>query len=245
MRTLTISIGNTSLFVGVFEGTTLTSSFRLAAADLSRLPRRVSGVIDSIAICSVVPAITPDVLRLARATWEIEPHVLTAAAALPFKIGYRAPARLGTDRIAAAWGARNLLPQRNLIIVDCGTATTVTALSRDGTLLGGAIFPGLSLWPQMLAGNTAQLPAVALRQPKYALGRSPEEGIVSGVFHGHVGAIRELTTRLKSEAFSRRAAVVIGTGGHAPLLRNSKVFDRLEPALALRGLQAFASSFID
>lgn len=242
MRTLTISIGNTSLFIGVFEQTALTSSFRLAPADLSRLPRRVRGPIDSIGVCSVVPALTPDVLRLARATWDIEPHVLTAGATLPFKIGYRVPGRLGTDRIATAWGARVLLPRQNIVVVDCGTATTLTALTREGTLLGGAILPGISLWPQMLAGRTAQLPAVALRPPKNALGRSTQDGITSGVFHGHIGAIRELATRIRSEAFGRRAAIVIGTGGHAPLFGDAGLFDRLEPALVLRGLQSFAAS---
>nr|AYC79555.1 type III pantothenate kinase [uncultured bacterium] len=132
--------------------------------------------------------------------------------------------------------------KKNVIVVDCGTATTLTALSGAGVLLGGAILPGLSLWPEMLAGRTAQLPLVKLRRPSAALGRSTGEGIQSGVFYGHVGAIRELVAHLRQEAFGRAACVIIGTGGHAALLAGESLFEHVEPALVLHGLRCFAAA---
>jgi type III pantothenate kinase len=223
---------------------------------LFRLPRRegrvegdfathVRGKIGAVVLCSVVPAQTPALLRKLRREYGVVPTVLTAAAAHGLRIGYRDPTRLGADRLAAAIGARELFPGRNVVVVDCGTATTVTALRRDGTLAGGAIFPGLALWPEMLARRTAQLPETPLRRPRTALGRSPQEGIAAGVFFGHVGAIRETVARVRAAAFGREAALVVGTGGHAPLLAGEKLFARHEPDLVLRGLIAFAGQTAD
>lgn len=207
MRTLAISIGNTSIFAGVFAGDRLVRSFRMAAAELVRLPARVGKSVDVAVVCSVVPVLTPDVLRLVRRNWKIDAQSLTATAGHGLKIGYRRPAELGADRVATALGVRNRFPGEHVIIVDCGTATTVTALRRDGKICGGAILPGLALWPEMLAGRTAQLPRVAPRRPGKALGRSPDEAIAAGNFFGHAGAIRELVTRVKREAFGKAAAV--------------------------------------
>ncbi len=241
MRTLALSIGNTSLFAGVFAGARLVSSFRLAPGDLATLPRRVRGPIGRAALCSVVPPLTPDVLRLIRRIWQLEARVLTASAAHGLAIGYRRPRELGADRVATALGARLRFPRRNVIVVDCGTATTVTALRRDGALLGGAIFPGLALWSDMLATRTAQLPRVAPARPDAAVGRSPREGIASGIFFGQLGAIRETVARVRTEAFGRAACLIVGTGGNAAAFAREAVFDEIAPALALHGLSAFAA----
>lgn len=242
MRTLVLSIGNTSLFCGVFEGERLQSSFRVAPSDLIKLPRRVRGRIECAALCSVVPALTPDAVRLIRRIWNVEAKVLTAETARGLKIGYRRPRELGTDRIATTLGVRAQFPRENVIVVDCGTATTVTALRRDGVLLGGAILPGIALWPEMLHGRTAQLPRVAVVRPRTAIGRSPRESMASGIYFGHVGAIRETVARVRAEACGRSRCVVIGTGGNAALFAGEKLFTVLEPNLILHGLQAFASS---
>lgn len=239
--TLTVAVGNTSVFVGVFAGEKLRKSFRLEPAELIRLPLRVGAKVDRAAVCSVVPALTPDVLRLIRRTWEIEARVLSADAAHGLKIGYQRPREMGADRVAAALGARTIWPGRDAIVVDFGTATTVTAVSRDGTVVGGAILPGAALWPEVLADRTALLPSVAVRRPRSAVGRSPAEAIASGCFFGQVGAIREVVSRVKREAFGGRAAVrVVATGGNARLFANEGLFDAVERELVLIGLNEFA-----
>ena len=227
----------------------LTAHFRVpireaaTARDFARLvARRVRGKIDRAALCSVVPALTAPIARHIQRTLGIAPQILTADAPHGLKIGYRRPRELGTDRLAAALGARVLFPKSNVIVVDCGTATTITALRRDGVLAGGAIFPGLSLWADLLAARTAQLPRIALPQSVAAVGRSPREAIASGLYHGHAGAIRELIQRVHAEAFGRQKAVVIGTGGHAPRFVREKLFTVLAPDLILTGLRAFAAS---
>jgi type III pantothenate kinase len=249
VKTLVLNLGNTSLFGGVFRDGKLRKSFRLptqataavGSRELSRLiATRVPGKIDRVVLCSVVPALTRKVTALLQRDFSLAPQILTADAPHGLKIGYRRPQELGTDRLAAALGARRLLPKRHVIVVDCGTATTVTALHRNGTLLGGAILPGLALWPAMLASRTAQLPEVPTVKPRVALGRSTRGALQSGFFHGHVGAIRELVGEIRREAFRRGDVLVVGTGGNAPRFSQEKIFDRIEPDLVLIGLNDFS-----
>lgn len=198
------------------------------------------GSVDRIVLCSVVPSRTAALSRRLERAFGVEPVLLTADAQHGLRIGYRRPRELGTDRLAAALGARALYPKNNVIVVDCGTAATLTAVTADGLLAGGAILPGLALWAEALAARTAQLPHVVARRPRHALGRSPVEAIASGLYHGHRGALQALIAAIAAEAFGKKAFVVVGTGGGAPLFRGESLFDRLEPDLVLRGLLAFA-----
>ncbi|MEO7597877.1 MAG: type III pantothenate kinase [Opitutus sp.] len=240
-RTLVVSIGNTSLFGGVFRGHGLEKSFRVPTASLVQLLQHVPREINRAVVCSVVPAQTPDVVRFIHRTWNVEAKLLTYDAAHGLKLGYRKPAQLGADRIAVAIGAAARYPRKHVVVVDCGTATTVTALHRNGTLLGGAILPGLSLWSEMLTNRTALLPRVEPRKPGNALARTTEDAIASGVFFGHLGAIRELLLRIRTEAFGRSDVTVIGTGGLAHMFAEERLFTTIAPDLILAGLHAFAN----
>lgn len=134
--------------------------------------------------------------------------------------GYRNPAQLGCDRFAAAIGARSLASNRALIVANCGTATTIDAVSADGTFIGGMILPGLGLMASSLARNTAQLPQIApgavLPSP---FADNTDDAILAGCLSAQAGAIER--------AFARHGAVeCVISGGAAPYI---------VPALALGG----------
>ncbi len=250
MRLLALNIGNTTLSGGVFSGSRLISRFRIprtlpAAALAEKLGRLLRGRIDLTVVCSVVPALTPRVSSLLNRRLGTMPLVLDSRADHGLSIGYRRPSQLGTDRLAAALGAQARHPGKNLIIVDCGTATTVTAVGASGRLFGGAIIPGVALWAEALARRTAQLPLVSPRASVKALGRSPKEAIASGLHHGHAGAIAQLVGRVAREAFGDETYLVLGTGGNAARFVREKLFTRLEPDLILHGLRAFAAGIHD
>lgn len=247
MRVLAVSLGNTSLRAGVFSGRRLAGSFA-APADASSLPRMGRWLaragkdgIDAAALCSVVPALTAGAVREVRARLGRPPLVLRAGRFRGLKIAYRRPAELGADRLAAALGARARFPGRDVIVVDCGTAVTVTALRRDGVLLGGAILPGAALWTEALARGTAQLPRVAPGRVRSALGRSPAEAIAAGAHFGQNGAVRGLIARIRAEAFPRSRPVVVATGGGAGRFAGAGLFRATAPALVLEGLRVVAA----
>ncbi|MFI5355738.1 MAG: type III pantothenate kinase [Opitutales bacterium] len=244
MRTLVLDLGNSTLFGGVFADDRLVRQFRLTAplpaGWAGALRARLRGRIDHVAFCSVVPARTKSVASAVHRAFGVEPQVLSATANHGLHLAYRRPAELGADRVANVLGAQKLCPGRNVIVVDCGTATTLTLLGRNGRLLGGAILPGLGLWSAMLAQRTARLPAIVLRASPKFVGRSTQDALRSGIVRGHAGAIRELLRGSRREAFGRAPVTVIGTGGWVTHLNDQRLFTRIEPGLILHGLHEFS-----
>jgi type III pantothenate kinase len=81
---------------------------------------------------------------------------------------------------------------------------------------------------------------VEITQPTDVLGRSTVESIQSGLFFGHIGAIRQLTAGLTRQAFPGIKPVVVGTGGFARMFETEELFDEIVPELVLLGLQQAA-----
>ena len=114
--------------------------------------------------------------------------------------GYRNPAQLGSDRFAAAIGARHLCPGRAVIVATCGTATTVDALDADGVFVGGMILPGLGLMASSLARNTAQLPQVLENAAMPAgFADNTDDAILSGCVSAQAGAIERACALLQAD----------------------------------------------
>lgn len=110
--------------------------------------------------------------------------------------GYSQPQQLGSDRFASLIGARHLFRQEDLLVVTCGTATTIDALKADGSFIGGMILPGLGTMAQSLAVNTAQLPvAIPTAMPVNAdnaghlFADNTQDAIINGCISAQVGAI--------------------------------------------------------
>ncbi len=246
---LCLDIGNTQVHGGVFDGG-LRFQFRKTTHPLGSSDEfgvffttvlRENGLdprgVDRVAICSVVPPALYPIRSASLKYFRCEPFVLQAGVKTGLKIRYRNPHEVGADRIAAAIGATLRWPATNLIVADCGTATTLEVITADAEYLGGAILPGVGISVETLAGKTAKLPTVELMRPNSALGRSTIESIQAGVYHAQVGAIRQLVTELSREAFGGHRPVVIGTGGFARLLEAEKLFDEVVPELVLLGLK--------
>jgi type III pantothenate kinase len=164
--------------------------------------------ITHIAIASVVPQIDYSLHAACKKYFSIEPFILNAAAAIKSGVTFCKtlnPAERGADLLAGAIAATHHYPQRDLIIIDLGTATTITAVSAAREFLGDAIIAGMRLGIRALSSNTAKLFAVEIVQPQHALGLSTKEALQAGLYYGHLGAIKELTTRIIAEAFPTSA----------------------------------------
>jgi type III pantothenate kinase len=128
------------------------------------------------------------------------------------KNGYRRPEQLGSDRFASAIGARALFPNRVLLVVTCGTATTIDLVSADGEFVGGMILPGPRTMAASLAASTAQLPDVAGPAEFVAtFADNTMEAIVSGCIAAQVGAIEHAFAQcLRRHAESDLQCVLAG-----------------------------------
>jgi type III pantothenate kinase len=247
---LALDVGNSQIYAGVFEGDVLKSTFRkssttYASSDelgLFLLSALRENKIDPekirhIAVCSVVPDLVYTLRNCCKKYFDILPFILQSGVKTGFKILYRNPVEVGSDRIANAIGAAHLYPDKNLIIIDYGTATTIDAVTRKKEYLGGMIIPGLRISMEALENKTAKLPAVEILKPVELIGKSTVESIQSGLYFGNVAIANELTRKVKKEYFPDGETVVIGTGGFSRLFNDANIFDAVVPDLVLIGLQ--------
>jgi type III pantothenate kinase len=247
---LCLDVGNTQIHGGVFEGETLRCQFRKSTHPLDSSDElgifftavlRENGVepraIQRLALCSVVPAALHSLRNAGLKYFQCEPFVLQAGVKTGLKVRYRNPHEVGADRIAGAIAAMRRHPGRDLLVVDCGTATTVDVVTAAADYLGGVILPGVGVSAGALASNTAKLPRVEIARPENVLGRTTSESIQSGLYYGHIGAIRHLLAALQKEAFPEAKPRVIGTGGFARMFESEGLFDELVPELVLWGLK--------
>ena len=90
---------------------------------------------------------------------------------------------LGIDRALAVLGSGEIYGLPSLVI-DGGTALTLTGVNEDRQLIGGAILPGLDLQFQSLSQRTAALPRLNLPKTLPNLwAMNTEEAIASGIIH--------------------------------------------------------------
>jgi type III pantothenate kinase len=246
---LTLDVGNSEIFGGVFRGDELIARFRkptqypTSSDELGLFLRAVlrenghdPAAIDQIAVCSVVPEIMHSIRSCCRKYFGLDPFVLQAGTKTGLQIGYRNPLEVGADRIANAIGAIHLYPGRHLIVIDLGTATKFEVVRGGRQYLGGVILPGLRISMEALETKTARLPNVEIVQAVELVGRSTVECIQSGLYFGHLAILRELTRSIQKQAFDGEPAVVIGTGGFSQLFAREQVFDAVLPDLVLLGL---------
>jgi type III pantothenate kinase len=172
-------------------------------------------------------------LRSVCGEWKRPPEFVTASAAqCGVRNGYQQPERLGSDRWAALIAAWRHV-QGACLVVNCGTATTVDALSPQGEFLGGLILPGVSLMQRSLAVNTAQLAAEEGVLQDFP--RNTADAIHSGALRATAGAIRHQFGLLRERAGTVRCLV---GGGAAGVVRpHLDLPSEHVDNLVLRGLQ--------
>lgn len=248
---LCVDVGNTTIHGGVYNNDEeLVTQFRkmsrhqFSADEAGLFFRNVlrengldPGLITGIAVCSVVPAVNHSLRGACQKYLSQEAFFLRPGVKTGLKIKYRNPVEVGADRIANAIGAVHRYPDRNIIVIDFGTATTFCAISKTRDYLGGIIVPGVRISMEALERETAQLPTVEITEVDHVIGKSTIESIQSGLYHGQVGMVRELIRGITREAFADEPPVVIGTGGFSRLFENAGLFHVIIPTLVLDGLR--------
>lgn len=248
---LCLDVGNSQIYGGVFHNQTLKLRFRRdtrqnsTSDELGIFLRNVlrennidNAQIEAIAICSVVPQIDYSLRAACQKYFSIKPFVLDVKANTGLTLKYRNPLEIGADRLANAVAATHYHPNKNILIIDFGTATTFCAISSAREYLGGSIIAGLRISMEALQLNAAKLPFVEIVKPTSVLGRSTVESLQSGLFYGHLGMLKEVSKGLLSDCFSDAPSIVIGTGGFSHLYEDiDSVFTEVMPDLVLEGLR--------
>lgn len=245
---LAIDIGNSNISVGLFDekrdlkflssidtdsrktadqiSIDLMNIFSLYRYDL----RDVSGAIFS----SVVPPIN---FMMAKALTRLlgkPPMIVGPGVKTGLNIRMEIHNQLGADLVAGAVAALDKYPTP-IIMIDMGTATTISVLDAQGAFRGGAILPGANLALSALAGGTALLPDIPLAVPEKAIGTDTLGCMQSGCVLGSALLLDGMIDRMESELGCR--ATVVATGGIAPVIAPACRHEiHMAADLILRGL---------
>ncbi len=244
-----LDVGNTQIHGGIYETENLKFQFRqntssgLSSDEIGVFLRAVlrenaikPNEISNIAVCSVVPHMDYSLKSACIKYFTEDVMFVRPGLKTGLRIKYLNPLEVGADRIVNAVAAKNMFPNRNIIVVDFGTATTLDAISKNGDYLGGAILGGAKLMVSALESKTARLPSVEIKKPLKACGVTTVESIQSGLYWSTLGGVRELINQISKEKFKEESPIVIGTGGLGKLFSDADLFQIYTPDLVLKGL---------
>ncbi len=244
---LTIDIGNTNIVIGCFQDSRLlfherfgtnqkATSLEYAATfketfELHNI--QIADITGGI-ISSVVPSVTSTVKTAVEKYTDTKVLVVGPGLRSGVKLAVDNPAQLGSDLVVGAVAGVHDYPVPQ-ILIDMGTATTVSVIDRNKAFIGKMILPGVAISLDALVSRTAQLPEISLDPPKRLIGSNTVDSIKSGVLYGNAGAIDGLIDRIEEELGEECTIVATGglSGVIAPLCRHPMY---LEENLLLRGL---------
>lgn len=244
---LAIDIGNSNIVIGGIENDQIKFEARIATDRIKTsdqygveiknilnlfevFPQQVEDCIISSVVPPVFNAVRTGVIKLTGLT----PMVVGPGIKTGLNIQMDNPASVGSDLIVAAVAALQEY-QAPLMLIDMGTATTITVVDKDNTYIGGAIIPGVRVSAEALSSRAAQLPGIQLDRPKRAIGKNTVECMRSGIMFGAAAMLDGMIERMEAEL--GKQTTVVATGGIAqfvaPLCKREI---RLEKDLLLKGL---------
>lgn len=251
---LTLDIGNSNLVFGLYDQDQWLHIWRedtLTQRSAEEYALRITNYclendiklasITQVVMSSVVPTLVSTLRQAFVGLLGQEPVILNGdlIAQLPIKVAR--PYEIGADLVANAL-AGFAVARSACIIVDFGTALTLTTVGKEGEILGVAIAPGLKTAIKSLFAHTAQLPEVPLEVPTSAIGKSTPHAIQAGILLGYEGLVSHLVGKIKDEL--QEPCQVLGTGGLVEQLPSlHQIFDKVLPTLTLDGLRWVALHF--
>ena len=237
---LTVDVGNSNIVLGAVEGEQIAFEARLRTdatktsdeycIDLKMIlevykvePEQIEGVI----IASVVPQVLNSMQTAVKKLTGKNSLVVGPGLKTGLNIKVENPRQTGADLVVGAVAAlREHKPP--MIIVDMGTATTITVVDKSGAFIGGCICPGVKISLDALTERTALLPGLQLDQPKQAIGRNTIDCMRSGIMMGNAAMIDGMVERMEAELGYK--TTVIATGGIArfvtPMCKTPIIYDK-------------------
>ena len=244
---LAVDIGNTNIVVGFLDGTTIKAQGRIGTdrkkteidflINFSLMIQVYSININEIEgsiLSSVVPEITNEVSHALELLLNKKPFIIVHGIKTGLNIKIDNQKTLGADRVCDAVCVIEEY-KTPAIIIDMGTATTLSVIDKDNNHIGGMIIPGIKTSLDSLSSHASQLPFISLEAPKHLIGKNTVECMQSGIIYGNACMLDGLIDRIKEEMGDDCS--VISTGGLARLIiPYSKHKITYDPDILLKGL---------
>ena len=224
MNHLTIDAGNSQLVLVTYKGEERIESLRIRTHHHSS-PEEIAVACRQIlqdsqfspdeihlTISSVVPLLEKSLREVSKLLGSRSFHWIDWNSPHGFEASESARKEIGADLISGLVGARQFSGEP-FVVIDCGTATTLTLVNENNYIMGVAILPGLATQMLSLTQSAPHLPQeVSLRPPRQPFGNDTEEALQSGILYGHAASIEGFLTRYRS-LFPQHKLTALGCGG--------------------------------
>lgn len=244
---LAVDIGNTNIVIGIIKGDEPLFIER-TSTDSSRTDLEYSVIfhtlldlynieadqIDGAIVSSVVPTLNNVFKASIKKTFGCEPILVGPGVKTGINIVIDNPSQTGADLIVDAVGGLKHYGAP-LIMIDMGTATTISVLDNKENYIGGMIMPGTMTSLKALVGLTAQLPDISLDAPKKVVGSNTIDAMKSGLILGQASMMDGMIDRIQKELGYE--CKVVATGGLAHCVVPNCLHDIIiDDDLMLKGL---------
>lgn len=224
---LAIDIGNSNIVIGCLDEQNRTTALFRMVTDLKKTDDEYaagmqailthngvdSNAFEGAIICSVVPPLTEIFRTAVERITGCRAMVVGSGIKTGLNIMIENPATLGSDLVAAAVAAMAQFPLP-AIVIDMGTATTVTVVDEGNRFIGGAIIPGVAVSMEALSAGTSLLQKVPLEVPKKCISTTTIECMQSGAIYGNAALLDGMIDRFEAELGKKTS--IVATGGIAP-----------------------------
>ena len=222
---LAIDVGNTNIVLGCLDGENISNVVRIRtdreATDTEYAIRlhqllQISGVdekkLDAVVISSVVPNVTDALKSAAKMLTEKDAMIIGPGIKTGINLRIDDPGTLAADMLVGAVAA-SALYGTPVLIIDMGTATTMTVVDSKNAFRGGAIIPGVRLSLNALSAGTSLLPSIAVTAPAKVIGTNTVDCMRSGSVLAAASMIDGMIDRMNAELDT--VCTVVATGGVA------------------------------
>ncbi len=236
---LAIDIGNTNIVLGGFEGeriafrTRLSTSLDKGEAEYAVLIKNLLDIygvdvksIEGSIISSVVPPLNTVMKSVLQLLTGKMPLVVGPGIKTGLNVAGGDAKSLGADLVVAAVAACAKYP-KPMIVIDMGTATTLSVIDEKGSFRGGVIYPGVMVSFDALSRRTAQLPRISFEEPKQVINLTTAESMQAGLIYGSAAMIDGLIDRISAEMGCTPTLVATGgvSAGIVPKCRHEIILD--------------------
>ncbi len=221
---LAVDVGNTNIVIGCIEQGRIINTVRVrteagTAAEFGIQLRQLfdffaidRNAIEGAILSSVVPPVNEPLRQAIEWLTGVKCMIVGPGIKTGMNVRIDDPGTLGCDLVVggvaaiAEYGAP-------VIVVDLGTATTITLIDENRCFRGGAILPGIKLSYSALAAGTSLLPDIAITPPKKCVATNTVDCMRSGAVFGTAATIDGMVERMEEEL--GMPCKVVATGGLA------------------------------
>ena len=222
---LAVDVGNTNIVLGCIENGEILNIVRIRtetnstsseyAIKLKELldifevdPKGFEGAI----LSSVVPPVNVQLSIAIKLITDVDCIIVGPGIKTGMNVKIDDPGTLGCDLVVGGVAAINYYGVPS-IVIDMGTATTITMIDKDKAFRGGAIIPGIKLSLSALSSGTSLLPDISITPPEKVVSTNTVDCMRSGAVFGTASMLDGMIDRMEEEYGEK--CTVIATGGLA------------------------------